>query len=53
MGGSGSSTARTANEFDGYRLAAGSSGRSSQYPNDPNQPPLTALINRVNIFLFI
>lgn len=37
-----------ANDFDGHRVALGSIGRQSQYPNDPNQPPLTALVNRVN-----
>ncbi len=44
---------RMPNDFDGYRLAVGGSGRSSQYPNDPNQPPLTAIVNRVKKFYFI
>jgi hypothetical protein len=53
MGVGGSTTAahtassRDANDFDGYRLAAGSSGRHSQFSNDSNQPPLTAFVNRV------
>jgi ATP-dependent metalloprotease len=52
MGVGGSTTAahtassRDANDFDGYRLAAGSSGRHSQFSNDSNQPPLTAFVNR-------
>jgi len=47
------SSTRMPNDFDGYRLSVGSSGRHSQYSNDPNQPPLTALINRVNKIFFI
>ncbi len=41
-------SSRGANDFDGYRLAA---GRNSQFSNDPNQPPLTAFVNRVKKFL--
>jgi hypothetical protein len=37
---------RLPNDFDGYRLSA---GRPS---HDSNQPPLTALINRVNNLFF-
>jgi hypothetical protein len=50
-GHSSTNSTRLPNDFEGYRLATGSSGRSTQYPNDPNQPPLTALVNRVkNLF---
>jgi hypothetical protein len=38
---------RVPQDFDGYRLSASNSGR---YSNDPNQPPLTALVNRVSVF---
>ncbi len=38
-------SSHTSNNFDGYRLSIGSSARHS---NDPNQPPLTAFVNRVN-----
>jgi hypothetical protein len=47
------SSTRMPNDFDGYRLSVGSSGRHSQYSNDPNQPPLTALVNRVNKSFFL
>lgn len=34
-------------DFEGYRLATGGSGRPPQYSNDPNQQPLSNLVNRV------
>ncbi|CAF3991109.1 unnamed protein product, partial [Adineta steineri] len=40
------SASRNFNDFDGYRLSASNTGRQSQYPNDSNQPPLTAFVNR-------
>lgn len=48
VGGSNStSSTRLPNDFEGYRLATGSSARPSQYTTDPNQQPLTNLVNRV------
>ncbi|CAF1195597.1 unnamed protein product [Rotaria sordida] len=41
-----SGSSRISNDFDRYRLSVGSSGRHPQYSNDPNQPPLTAFVNR-------
>ena len=41
------SSTRIPNDFDGYRLSVGSSGRHS-ISHDTNQPPLTAFVNRVN-----
>ncbi|CAF2521369.1 unnamed protein product [Rotaria sp. Silwood2] len=41
-----SDSSRNPNDFDGYRLSVGSSGRHSQYSNNSNQPPLTAFVNR-------
>lgn len=38
---------RNFNDFEGYRLAVGGSGRQSSQATDPNQPPLTAFVNRV------
>ncbi|CAF1585883.1 unnamed protein product [Rotaria magnacalcarata] len=47
VGGASSSTSsgssRISTEFDGYRLAVGTSGRHSQ---QQNEPPLTAFVNR-------
>jgi hypothetical protein len=48
LGSATGSSSRNFNEFDGYRLAAGGSGRPTSYPQDPNQPPLTAFVNRVS-----
>ncbi|UJR10446.1 hypothetical protein I4U23_014650 [Adineta vaga] len=39
-------SSRNMNDFEGYRLAVGGSGKQTSYPNDPNQPPLTAFMNR-------
>jgi len=46
-GGDTTSSTRHPNDFEGYRLATGGSGRPSQYSNDPNQQPLSNLVNRV------
>lgn len=46
-GGDTASSTRHPNDFEGYRLATGGSGRPSQYSNDPNQQPLSNLVNRV------
>ena len=47
-------SSRAADDFVGYRLSTKRDGKGgenySQYSNDPNQPPLSAFVNRVNHF---
>ena len=43
---------RLGNIFDTYQSGAASSNRPTQFPNDPNQPPLAAFVNRVRRIVF-